>query len=109
MFSISVSAMAGATGASVELGDGSIVASTVQTDSRKVGEGDTFGCFPGERVNGNRFAPGAIDAGASAVVMTEEPGEDVLSSARGLAAPCFAPRATTTEFMLRLAAWWRSL
>ena len=108
MFSISVSAMAEATGASVELGDGSIVASTVQTDSRKVGEGDTFVCFPGERVNGNRFASAAIDAGASAVVMTEEPTGEVLSAAKTRG--CAVLRAAdddATEFMLRIAAWWR--
>ena len=45
-----------------------IEASGLQYDSRKLRRGEAFFAFPGERVDGHRFVPQAMAAGASAVV-----------------------------------------
>jgi UDP-N-acetylmuramoyl-tripeptide--D-alanyl-D-alanine ligase len=44
------------------------VAGGVEYDSRRVGPGGLFVAFPGEKVDGHDFAPGAIAAGAVAVL-----------------------------------------
>ncbi len=41
-------------------------------DSREVGEGDLFVALKGERTDGHRFVPDALDAGAGAVMVNEE-------------------------------------
>ncbi len=48
--------------ASVEIGD-------LAYDSRRVGPGTLFFCFPGERTDGHDFAPAAVEAGAAALVV----------------------------------------
>ncbi|HQR90071.1 MAG TPA: Mur ligase domain-containing protein, partial [Caulobacter sp.] len=40
----------------------------VTADSRKVGPGTLFAALPGTKVDGSSFAPGAIAAGAAAVL-----------------------------------------
>lgn len=107
-----------ATGAELVCGDSTALVCGVTTDSRAVEPGMAFVCFVGERVNGNRFAPQAIEAGAAAVVLTEEAPEDLvaLAAAHGCALlraaqVCEATPDDTdpsaTEFLLRLAAEWR--
>lgn len=81
----------------------------VETDSRRVGPGALFVCFPGERVDGNDFAASAARDGASAILMTREATGEELAAARE--AGCALLRAAgddPEEFMLRLAAEWRS-
>lgn len=50
-------------------------------DSRQVGDGTVFVAFPGEKVDGNDFAPQAVESGAGAVVLTREPDGALLSLA----------------------------
>ena len=110
MVKISVSDMVRATGADVVLEVPGGVVEGVQTDSRAVGDGTCFVCFPGERVDGNRFAPAAVEAGAAAVVMTREPDEALLALAREHG--CSVLRAKDDdpeEFMLRLSGAWRRM
>lgn len=110
MVKISVSDMVRVTGADVALEVPGGVVEGVQTDSRAVGAGMCFVCFAGERVDGNRFAPAAVEAGAAAVVMTREPDEELLALARERG--CSVLRAKDDdpeEFMLRLAGAWRRM
>lgn len=89
----------------------------VEIDSRNISAGNLFVAFPGERVDGNVFAATALEAGAAAVVLTREPEAGVLETARrlGSAVLMAAPRGEgkepveddATEFVLRLASWWR--
>ena len=54
-------------------GDGArLVTGEVQTDSRRVGDGDVFIAMPGEVTDGHRFAAAAVTAGAS-LVIAEQP------------------------------------
>lgn len=46
--------------------------SRVVHDSREVGEGDLFIALKGERMDGHRFVPDALEAGAGAVMVNEE-------------------------------------
>ncbi len=76
-------------------------------DSRRVENDSIFVAFPGERVDGNAFAPAAIEAGAAAVVLTVEPAPELLALAaeRDCALlVCEDP----TEFLLALAHDYRS-
>jgi UDP-N-acetylmuramoylalanine--D-glutamate ligase len=59
-----------ASGVAAELqGDASAEIRDLAYDSRRVGAGTLFFCFPGERTDGHDFAPGAVEAGASALVV----------------------------------------
>ncbi|MBX3239847.1 MAG: UDP-N-acetylmuramoyl-tripeptide--D-alanyl-D-alanine ligase [Chitinophagaceae bacterium] len=67
---------------------------SVQTDTRQLAAGDIFFALKGPSFNGNRFARQALDAGASYVVVDEDPGfsdphvikvEDVLAALQLLA------------------------
>jgi UDP-N-acetylmuramoyl-L-alanyl-D-glutamate--2,6-diaminopimelate ligase len=51
------------------VGDGSVEIRDLAYDSRRAGEGTLFFCFPGERTDGHDFAPAAVEAGASALVV----------------------------------------
>jgi UDP-N-acetylmuramoyl-L-alanyl-D-glutamate--2,6-diaminopimelate ligase len=59
-----------ASGVAAELrGDGSVEIRDLAYDSRRVGSGTLFFCFTGERTDGHDFAPAAVEAGASALVV----------------------------------------
>ncbi len=67
---------------------------SVQTDTRKLKNGDIFFALKGPSFNGNHFAKQALDAGAVNVVLDEDPGfkderifmtDDVLTSLQQLA------------------------
>jgi len=67
---------------------------SIQTDTRKLKEGDIFFALKGEKFNGNAFAQQALEAGASYAVVDEHAGttgerlihvEDVLSTLQLLA------------------------
>ena len=64
----------------------------VEYDSRAVEAGDLFVCIPGERADGHDFAAQAVEAGAAALVASDERVEEV----RALGVPVIAlddPRA----------------
>ena len=118
MLSMSIADMLEATGATLLCGDPTQVVRGVTTDSRAVEDGSVFVCFAGERVNGNRFAAQAVEAGAGAVVLTEDAPEGLvdLANSHGCALLRAVPveeetpddtDPSTTEFLLRLAAAWR--
>lgn len=116
MISCSIAQIIEATGAKLLAGADTITISGVEIDSRNIAEGNLFVAFPGERVDGNTFAATALEAGAAAVVLTREPEPGVVETAetRGAAVLLAAPKPEdsvaeddATEFMLRLAAWWR--
>lgn len=117
MIHCSVAQIVNATQATLLTGDSALEVTGVEIDSRAVSEGNLFVAFPGERVDGNTFAATALEAGAAAVVLTREPEPGVLETATRLGAAVLqaAPRPKecgpveddATEFVLRLAAWWR--
>lgn len=76
-------------------------------DSRRVEVDSLFVAFPGERVDGNDFALAALEAGAGAVAMTREPADDVIAAAVERDAAVLVVD-DATEFLLRLAAWYRT-
>lgn len=121
MLDMTIAEAARATGAALLTGDGEAALRAVTTDSREAGPGVAFVCFAGGRVNGNDFAPQAARAGAAAVVLTEDPTDELLEAAQ--ANGCAVLRAAAaeadfddeevtdadaTEFVLRLAAAWRA-
>lgn len=75
-------------------GDGSVEVAGLAYDSRRVDPGALFFCVPGERVDGHRFAAGAIAAGAAALVVERELDLDapmlVVPDARAAMAPLAA-------------------
>ena len=121
MVSVSIAQMCDATGAELLCGSADALVHGLTSDSRAVEQGTVFVGFAGERVNGNRFASQAIEAGAGAVVLSEPPAEGLeeLAAAKGCAL-LRAAAATrlepseevtdpdATEFVLRLAADWRA-
>lgn len=106
MVKIAVDQLADATGARVVARGAHGVCRGCVIDSREVSEGNVFVAFPGERVDGNAFAPKAIDAGAGCVVMTVEPASDLIERAR-VAGCALMVADDPTEFLLRFAAWYR--
>ncbi len=56
----------------VVIGDKDTVITGIEHDSRKVQEGTLFVCIPGVHVDGHKFIPQAVKAGARAIVTTRE-------------------------------------
>ena len=103
MFCMKVSQVVAATGATLLAGPDDACVSGIAIDSRKVEKGGVFVAFPGENVDGNRFAPQAVDSGASLVVITADPADGLLESAE--ARGCAVVRAAGDDgeqFMLAL-------
>jgi UDP-N-acetylmuramoyl-L-alanyl-D-glutamate--2,6-diaminopimelate ligase len=50
-------------------GDPAVEIRDLAYDSRRVGPGTLFFCFAGEKTDGHDFAPGAVEAGAAALVV----------------------------------------
>ena len=65
MLQLSMPEVVAATAADVLVGGGGRVTDVV-IDSRQVQQGSLFVCFSGERVDGNAYAPSAIERGSSA-------------------------------------------
>lgn len=107
MIEIAVKNLGNATGARLVAGNAERVCKGVVIDSRKVEHGSIFVAFPGERADGNDFAPAAIEAGAACVVLTREPSADLIHLADDHECAllvCDDP----TEFLLRLAQEYRA-
>ncbi|MEE1044710.1 MAG: UDP-N-acetylmuramoyl-tripeptide--D-alanyl-D-alanine ligase [Olegusella sp.] len=108
MLNFSVNDICDATGATLVAGAGDVPVTSVATDSRNAGQGALFVCFPGERADGNDFAPAVARDGAAAVAATREPSAELLAAAADTG--CAVLRVENddpTEFMLRLAGAWR--
>ncbi len=70
----------------------------VTSDSRKVRPGFLFAALPGSTVDGRRFIPGAIDAGAAAVLAPDDVGD--------LTVPVVHAADTRRAYALAAAAFW---
>ena len=106
MIEITVEELVAATGATLVSGPTDRVCRGCAIDSRQVGPDGLFVAFKGERVDGNRFAASALEAGAACVCCTAEPDE----AARAAAAASHAALVRVDdpeEFLLKLAAWYR--
>ena len=55
---------------------------SLSADSRSVKKGDAFFAYPGLSVDGRRFAQGALDAGAAAIVWDDSSGEVMIDPLR---------------------------
>ena len=102
MVEIAAGRIAEATGARLLAGDPARICRGCVIDSRQVTEGSIFVAFPGERVDGNSFAPAAVEAGAACVVLTEAPADGLLDAA-GVRGCAVLMTEDPTEFLLRLA------
>ncbi len=60
-------------GVETPVGAPSIPVTGLQYDSRKLGPGEVFFAFPGERVDGHQFVPQALEKGAAAIVSERAP------------------------------------
>ena len=72
---MTIQELADATGATL-LGEGISPDQTitgVETDSRAVHPGDLFVALPGEKTDGHKFIPGALEAGAVACLTQQAP------------------------------------
>ena len=107
MVEIAVKYLESTTGARFICGDPERVCRGVVIDSRQVEPDSLFVAFPGERVDGNAFAPEAILAGAAAVVLTREPLKETLDAAAEQGCSLFVCD-DPTEFLLRLAQGYRA-
>ena len=109
MHKLNVQDIAHATSADL-LVDSARLVQDVVIDSRKVGDGSLFVCFPGERVDGNDYAAAAMEAGAACVALTREPTEELIAQAH--ACDCALLRAAeddATRFLTGLAHSWRRM
>ena len=107
MIEIAVNNLAAATGARTVTEEVDRVCRGCVIDSRQVEEGTIFVAFPGEKVDGNDFAPRAIESGAGAVVLTREPDDDLLSLAQDKDCAVLLTD-DPEEFLLRLAHAYRT-
>ena len=108
MIRMTVANMLEATRAALVAGQASATFEGVCIDSREVVAGRAFVALRGERVDGNRFAKSAVEAGAHVIVLTAPADEELLEVA-GLhgTAVVRAMADDGEEFMLRLARAWR--
>ena len=102
MIEIAVHDLERATGAKILAAAPDRVCRGCAIDSRQVGEGTIFVAFPGEKVDGNDFASQAVSSGAGAVVLTREPGDELLALAEENACSVLVTD-DPEEFLLRLA------
>jgi len=76
------------------VGDAAVEIESLAYDSRRVGPGTLFFCFPGERADGHDFAAAAVEAGAAALVVEHEleceAPQVVVADARAAMAPLAA-------------------
>ena len=78
-----------------------------EIDSRSVDEGDLFVGLPGENVDGGRFAPGALEAGAWGVLVAPDRAEEALRADDGGSGWILAAR-SPLDSLQSLARSWRS-
>lgn len=107
MIEIAVKYLEKVTGARPWTGNADRVCKGVVIDSRKVGADSIFVAFPGERVDGNDFAPQAIEAGAAAVILTRKPDRKLIRLADDHECAVFTCE-DPEEFLLLLAQGYRA-
>lgn len=107
MIEIAVKYLEKVTGARPWTGNADRVCKGVVIDSRKVEADSIFVAFPGERVDGNDFAPQAIEAGAAAVILTEKPDRKLIRLADDHECAVFTCE-DPEEFLLLLAQGYRA-
>ena len=107
MIEIAVRYLENVTGAKPWTGNADRVCRGCVIDSRQVETDSIFVAFPGETVDGNAFAPQAIEAGAACVVLTRDPDRELLKLADAHECAVFVCE-DPTEFLLRLAQGYRS-
>ncbi len=108
MLELTAREVAKITGAKIALGDPETIVRDVATDNREVEPGGTFVAFVGENVDGNLFAPAAVEAGAACVVATAEPSRELLAAAEAHGALVMrAADDDPTAWLLELAGEWR--
>jgi UDP-N-acetylmuramoyl-tripeptide--D-alanyl-D-alanine ligase len=74
MIALSLAEIVAATGGRL-IGDPAVtVTGAVEFDSRRIGAGDLFVAFAGEKVDGHDYAQAAVDAGAVAVLASRDTG-----------------------------------
>ena len=109
MLETTVQDVVDATGAALLCGRMDAAVRGVSIDSREVAAGGLFVCFVGERVDGNDYALGALEAGAAAIALTREPAEELVERAKVAGCALFRVKDDDPEqFMLRLAGAWRA-
>ncbi len=89
-------------GVKITEGTGSALADSVFTDSRKPVSGGLFVALRGENFNGDAFAAGALQAGASVAIVQEWQGGELSGEKAVIEVP------ETLFALQRLAHWWRS-
>ena len=107
MIEIAVRYLESVTGARPWTGNADRTCRGVVIDSREVGSDSIFVAFEGERVDGNEYAPQAIEAGAACVVLTREPSRELLRLADEHECAVFTTE-DPTEFLLLLAQGYRA-
>ena len=107
MIEIAVKYLEAVTGARPITGNADRVCRGVVIDSRAVTEDCIFVAFPGEKVNGNAFAPQAVVAGAACVVLTEQPARELVKLADEHECALFTTD-DPTVFLQRLAQGYRA-
>jgi UDP-N-acetylmuramoyl-tripeptide--D-alanyl-D-alanine ligase len=77
VIALTLAEVAAATGGRLDAGTDpeAVVTGAVTIDSRSIGAGDLFVALPGERVDGHRYAPAAVAAGAVAVLTSRAIGD----------------------------------
>ena len=107
MVEIAVKFLERVTGARPYTGNADRVCRGCVIDSREVEQDSIFVAFPGERVDGNDYAPQAIEAGAAAVILTREPSRKLIRLADDHECAVFVAD-DAEEFLLRLAQGYRA-
>ena len=107
MIEIAVRYLEAVTGARPVTGNADRVCRGVVIDSRAVTEDAVFVAFPGEKVDGNAFAPQAVEAGAACVVLTREPSRELVRLADEHECAVFVAD-DPTVFLQRLAQGYRA-
>ncbi len=101
MKTLSAQQIADVLGVSIAAGDpAALVSGGVSTDTRTLGSGAAFFALRGEHFDGDRFARGALEAGAALVVVHAWEGEVPAGKAVIVVAD-------TLMALQRLACWWR--
>ena len=107
MIEIAVKYIERVTGAQPYTGNANRMCRGCVIDSRLVETDNIFVAFSGERVDGNEFAPQAIEAGAAAVILTKEPSRKLIRLADDHECAVFVTT-DAEQFLLDLAQGYRS-
>lgn len=109
MIRMTIQEMLQATGAQLLIGDPTQAFEGVAIDTRVMPTGGLFVAFVGERIDANKFAPQAFEAGARVVVLTADADEEARAVAQKTGGALVRAKNDDGEaFMLALATAWRN-